>query len=230
MDGPALAEPLLLQSMATTQHEEQPTESLLQSTVNTASQQFILQFRRRWALQCRPSLMLRFQKEIVGSSQFPLSRTTLQDSLLQSAVKKARHGASWSSVIETTARCVNALYKAPPQEAPAIISKLIDSARSLATKISTRYETDEFVTVLHEFMEIRALRMACLNLLDRGLVTSSTDDPFWCRQTPRDRDDSINILTDSLDRIAAQSTRLRQQLIDFRAEPGQATNASDDRK
>jgi len=94
MDGPALAEPLLLQSMATTQHEEQPTESLLQSTVNSASQQFILQFRRRWALHCSPSLMLRFQKEIVGSSQFALSRTTLQDSLLQSAVKKARPPAS----------------------------------------------------------------------------------------------------------------------------------------
>lgn len=213
MEEPATAESPMLQSVA----------ALLQSTPNTATREFMLQFRREHALQWRPSLSVRFQNEMEETSQLPLTLATLQDSLLQSASKKTRHATSWSSLMETTARCVHALYKAPPEETPTIVSKLTHCVRSLTTKVSAQCSTDEFVSLLYQFMETRALRMACLSLLDRGLVTDP-DDSFWHMQTTSERAATVNILNESLDSIASQSERLRQHLLEFRAAPLAAPN------
>ena len=167
----------------------------------------------------RPSHFHYLKQAVANATQVPLTHAELSTASARGPGLKPATGGKWPTCMETISRCVaayhhkvNAGERNQSLEIAATIGQYAHTLRQMV------HEDDclTFVTLLHAWIENRALNMALRSTFHKAFE----DDPFWNNLSDADRGAAVNHLEIRQEAVRAKSDELRAAMAALRADAG----------
>ena len=158
-------------------------------------------------------------KRVVGNAtHVPLTRVELSTASARGPGLKPPTGGKWPTCMEAISRCVaayhHAVSAAEHAESLEIAANIGQYAHTLRQMLHGGDRvTADFLTLLHEWIENRALNMA----LRTTIINALQDDPFWHYLTEQDRRAAVDIVDLCQVDVRAKGERLRAAMTAMRA-------------
>ena len=167
----------------------------------------------------RPSHFLYLSHAVANGTLVPLTHAELSTASARGPGLKPATGGKWPTCMETISRCVAAYHHAvnagEHNQSLEIGANIGQYAHTLRQMV---HEDDcvTFVTLLHAWIENRALNMALRSTVNKAFE----DDPFWRNLSDADRGAVVDHLETRQEAVRAKSDELREAMQALRADAG----------
>ena len=149
------------------------------------------------------------KRDIIDLTFVPLTRCTLARLSAMPPGKKPRTGGIWPTCIESISRCVGAYHRAANATEHGKCDGIVDNIGAYAHTLCMRTDDpDQFVKLLHQWIENRSINMALRLCLDRRVAESS----FWKFVNWEDQTRAFHLMETAVEIVRMNGDELRKCL------------------
>ena len=161
--------------------------------------------RREWLIDLK--------RDIIDATHIPLTRTDLAIRSAKGPGKKPPTGELWPTSMETISRSVATYNTAAGAAEHDACDQIVASIGAYARTLRRRtHRPDEFINLLHQWIENRSINVALRKTLDGDF----TEQTCWQRFNPEERLRATEILMMSFDIVRASGDMLRSGMDSLR--------------
>ena len=157
----------------------------------------------------RRDWFIHLKRDVIDATQIPLTRADLARRSAKGPGKKPRTGGLWPTILESISRSVAAYNRAASSGEHDACDQIVASIGAYAHTLRLRTDRpDEFINLLHQWIENRSINVALKRTLDDAFIEQTA----WQLCNAEERVRAAEIVAMSLDIVRASGDMIRSDI------------------